>query len=232
VIKESLMTMPNANRNLHGQDGPSISTSEDATARSGMYRLLARLWLGEADRGLVKELRTPPLREAFSQAGGILPPDDQGHTVEQLAIEYCRLFVGPMDHLPPYQSVWQSGQFHDAATASMEEFIEIVGYDTNALPRGMMFDHLGLQLDVMGHILDKRSVAPCDTELLRIILEIEQSFFASHLLWPAELLEAAARIATTGFYRSVIKMTRDFLNAETNERLLEIRNAGSPGALG
>jgi TorA maturation chaperone TorD len=197
-----------------GNIATSFLSSEEVAARSGTYRLLARLWLREVDRDLVRELRSPPLCDSFVAAGGILPAGDDEPTIEQLAIAYCRLFAGPADHLPPFQSVWKTDQFQGTATASMKNFIEVVGYDTKQLPSGMMLDHLGVQLDVMRHILAQVSTWQSDTESLGQVLELADSFFARHLLWPAELLEAAMRRAPSGFYRSLVVLTREFLKSE------------------
>ena len=197
-----------------GQVATSTISCEDFEARSSIYRLLARLWLREVDCTLVRKLRSEPLCESFVAAGGILPDGDDELTIEQLAIDYCRLFVGPMDHLPPCQSVWQTGQFQGTTTTSMKNIIEVVRYDIEVLPSGMMFDHLGVQLDVMGHILGQMSYERSQLENLDQVLELANSFFNAHLLWPAELLEAATQRAATNFYRSSVRMTHEFLKSE------------------
>ena len=40
-------------------------------------------------------------------------------------------------------------------TKSMKMFAELAGYPAGELPAGTMLDHLGVQLDVMGHILNQ-----------------------------------------------------------------------------
>ncbi len=192
----------------------SPALPEDAAARSGTYRLLARLWLREVNRDFLRLLLTPPLRDSFIAVGGILPAADDDATIEQLAIDYCQLLVGPANHLPPYQSVWQSGQFQGATTHSMQRFIDVTGYDTGALTSGIMLDHLGVQLDVMGHIVSQISTWPDTPESLTHALDVARSFFTTHLMWPNDLLNVAAQQATTGFYRSTILLTRDYLMSE------------------
>ena len=197
-----------------GHIATSFLSSEDVASRSSIYGLLARIWLREVGRNFVRELQSPPLCDSFAAAGGILPIGDDDPTIEQLAIAYCRLFVGPTDHLPPYQSVWQTGQFQGTTTVSMRNFAEVVGYNIDRLPGGMMLDHLGVQLDVMGHILGQISSWPSDMEGLDQGWELANSFFAAHLLWPTDLLEAAMHRAETDFYRSSVMLTRDFLKSE------------------
>ncbi len=186
-------------------------TTDEAAARSGTYRLLARLWLREVDHDLLQALCAPPLRDSFVAAGGTLPAHDDAETVEQLTHDYCRLFVGPTGHLPPYQSVWQTGQFQGTATSSIKQFIEIVDYDRLS---GTMLDHLGIELDVMGHILRHLSSFESDSDTLNGVAELANAFFTAHLTWPAELIELAANRATTEFYRSLCTLTRNFLDSE------------------
>ena len=186
-------------------------TSPEVDARSGMYRLLARLWLREMDGPSLRALRSPPLCDAFTEAGGRLPGDA---TLEALAIDYCQLFIGPANHLPPFQSVWQSGQFESDAIASVKGHAEVVGYDFAALPSGIMLDHLGVQLDVMGHILGRIAIWQPESGRLDNVLEVARSFFAKHLTWPSQLLEIAAQKAATEFYRSTIALTGEFLDKE------------------
>lgn len=188
-------------------------TTPEASARSVVYRLLARLWLRELDGPSLRVLRSPPLCDAFAEAGGRLPGDDDA-AIEALAIDYCQLFIGPANHLPPFQSVWQSGQFESDAIASVKGHAEVVGYDIATLPSGVMLDHLGVQLDVMGHILARIATWQPDSGRLDDVSEVARSFFAKHLTWPSRLLAIAAQKATTEFYRSTIALTGEFLDKE------------------
>lgn len=196
----------------------ATTSSEETAARGCTYHLLARLWLREVDRSLLRELGSPSLRDSFLGAGGSLPVCDDIRTIEELEIDFCRLFVGPKNHLPPFQSVWQSGQFQSATTASMRSFIELVGYPIDRLPSGMMADHFGVQLDVMGHILQQFSTWRSDPDGLEQVLELANAFFTGHLLWAAELLSATLGRAATEFYRSSALLTRDFLNSEMRKK--------------
>ena len=193
-----------------------VLSRDDAAARSGTYRLLARLWLREVDRDLVRELRSPPVGDYFIAAGGILPAGEDESTIERLAIDYCRLFVGPTGHLPPYQSVWQTGQLQGTTAASMKQFAAAAGYDRTGLASGTMLDHLGVQLDVMGHILGHIATWPPNSEDLDQAWELANSFLHAHLLWPADLFDAAQSGAETEFYQSAIELTRALLASEAS----------------
>ena len=77
----------------------------------------------------------------------------------------------------------------------------------------MLLDHLGVQLDVMAHIL--QLVAESEGESLEHLLDIGRCYAVRHLLWPGELLTASASRATTDFYRCLPTLTRQFLELET-----------------
>ena len=194
---------------------PPCTPAEVIASRSGLYHLLSRLWIREVDEKLLSQLLSSPLCESFTEAGGILPTSQNvSESVEQLAIEYCRLFVGPTGHLPPCQSVWQEGQFQGSMIGSMENFCAAVDYDTSLLGGRNMKDHLGIQLDVMGHILDLLSQPTHQDESQPDLLAFAETFYQTHLTWATKLFAAVSQKTTTDFYRSVVLLTQQFLASE------------------
>ena len=193
----------------------AVGRSQDKPGRSGVYRLLGRLWLREVDAPLLEQLSDGVLGEAFVAAGGVSPSLVTGETVESLAVDYCQLFLGPSGHFPPYQSVWEAGQFEGEAAKSVREFAEVVGYDPAGVLPGGMVDHLGVQLDLMGHLLsggvDAEDSADAEDN---IIDEVSDAFYSAHLTWPDTLLSATRERAKTAFYRSMLTLTGEFLDTE------------------
>lgn len=171
--------------------------------------MLARLWLKEIDAQVLRDLRTPSLREAFVAVGGALPPEDtDGNSLEELAVDYCRLFVGPSGHLPPHQSVWTDGQFQsEASVASQAQYQAL-----NLPPPNAMADHLGEQLRCMAVIIERLAE---ETSATSSELDAAQQFFRQRLGWTDELCKLAAERAQTTFYRGLAPMTRDFLSEES-----------------
>ena len=180
--------------------------AEHSTAIAGTYRLLARLWLREVDTPFLDSLMQAPLSNAFTAAGGSLPEDASASTLEELSVDYCRLFLGPARHFPPFQSVWERGQFQGEAVQSMNQYLSIANYETELMP-----DHLGVQLDVMAEILE--ALTP-DAQNPNAIVDLARCYFGTHLPWTDPLFDSAIEQTTTDFYRSVIEMTRDFLKSE------------------
>ena len=183
-------------------DGPS---TEDLAARAGVYELLSRLWLYEVDAALLSELSDGPLAAAWSELGG---PSIEVSQLEDLATEYCRLFVGPRDQVAPFQSVWETGQHGGQAVASMRECLELLSEPVAKLEE--IPDHLGVQLLLMGVFLRCLAGDP-DSEDLQDVVE---GFAEEHLRWPAEMLDAATAKSEMPFYRFLIDATRQFLAGE------------------
>jgi TorA maturation chaperone TorD len=183
-------------------------TQDDSLALAGTYRLLARIWGKELDLPFLERLQSPPLREAFEMAGGRVPLED----VDTLARDYCQLLIGPANHLPPYQSVWEAGRLDSNVVQSVAEFADAAGYAVQDLPDGTMLDHLGVQLDILAFINEQLGAAT-DSEQLAALEEMAAAFFARHLLWSRSLLDAAIPRAETDFYRSVVQLTRDFIQS-------------------
>ena len=78
-----------------------------------------------------------------------------------------------------------------------------------------MLDHLGIELEVMAHLLEHTATATDSPDTLSLSQEVIATFFRDHLSWTETLCQAAAERAQTDFYRAVIEMTSAFL---TNER--------------
>ncbi|MEE9533021.1 MAG: molecular chaperone TorD family protein, partial [Acidimicrobiia bacterium] len=86
--------------------------AETAAARSSVYGLLATVFRAEPNKAFIKQLKDPGLVEFFaglgvSFGGDFLDtPDDQLDRLEEdLALEFCALFIGPGDFFSPHESV-------------------------------------------------------------------------------------------------------------------------------
>ncbi len=189
-----------------------MTEQSELQSRAAVYRLLSRLWRSEVDETLLLDLTSGDMRDAFVQAGGQLPNDTSAATIDELAFDYCQLFLGPSSHLPPYQSVWTEGQFQGAAIASMTQYIDLLNTDQWA--DETMLDHLWIELDVMANLLDQRASATDSPEALALSTEITATFFRDHLSWPIQLCTIAAERAQTDFYRSMVEVTSEFLASE------------------
>ena len=174
-------------------------------ARAGLYQFYARLIERELDIETLSTFNTDPLKSAFHNLK-IEVPDLSDETVETLAIDFCHIFIGPRDFVPPYQSVWESGQFESAATDSMAEYLEIITPQS----KYRFKDHAGLQLEMMNFILQRQHEIQDCSDLANV-------FFARHVEWIGGMLHAAAKRSETPFYQSVLTAGAEFLRDEQLE---------------
>ena len=91
--------------------------------------LLSFLWSAELTRDSLAELTVSELAVPWRQLGGWLPESvDQitSELLEELAVDYCQLLIGPDGHASPTQSVWEEGQLQGSAADSMKRFFELL----------------------------------------------------------------------------------------------------------
>ncbi len=192
-------------------------------ARGSLYSFLARVFLEEPDQSLLALMTREPMSSELARFGfEKISSEGLGDLRESLACDYCRIFIGPKNHVPPYQSVCQSGLLQGRSVGSMEEYLKYV----NA-PRveGLMADHFGFQLQVMATILGSSAAVGSSAGVEeeggartvareRAIEELASSFFRDHLAWGASMIPRASQRATTGFYQAVFGLALGFLESE------------------
>lgn len=187
---------------------PEIHETECA---AGVYALFARLWMREVDEAFRREMFREPLAPALERVGLFLPMESN----EELAIEYCRLFIGPKNALLPMQSVWQKTQLESQLATSVEKFAELIGY---VLPTSSFWDHLGVQLDLMSHLVRATASEKQAENGFEVAGEVANVFFKRHLSWAAPLLLATSQRAQVPLYRSLAQATQQFLRLEASSR--------------
>lgn len=187
---------------------PEIHETECA---AGVYALFARLWMREVDEAFRREMFREPLAPALERVGLFLPMESN----EELAIEYCRLFIGPKNALLPMQSVWQKTQLESQLATSVEKFAELIGY---VLPTSSFWDHLGVQLDLMSQLVRATASEKQAENGFEVAGEVANVFFKRHLSWAAPLLLATSQRAQVPLYRSLAQATQQFLRLEASSR--------------
>ena len=180
--------------------------AENAAAVSGMFSLLSRIWLREIDDEFCQQFGDSDLRLSFEAAGGAVPEPTE---LEALATEYCQLFIGPKNHLPPLQSVWAQGTLQSEITGSTRSFAEALQMNLRGSDVTMA-DHLGVQFSIASRAYGMLAEEQDLKEPANPIVELIAEFQSRHLSWPAPLLAAVEERAGE-FYRSTARMTGTFL---------------------
>ena len=179
--------------------------AEECLMMASFYDLLAHFWLAEVTPEQLEVLNTPELKAALEELGASIPPAHSAEVVEQLAVDYCQLFIGPTGQLVPVQSVWESGQLQAEISDSCREFYKML---PEFEPQNPLPDHLGNQLDFMACLFGRMAEA----QDLEAASQLGAMFLEDHLDWVEPLTHAVQEKAETDFYRGVGRLTAEFLH--------------------
>ncbi len=209
----------------------SVGLSHDDAARTAMersslYGFLAAIFRAAPTAALLRRMKETGFREAFAAAGGGLEsgfldgPEDQ--LLEELAVEYTRLFLGPGKHIQPYSAVHLGGEgasLWGKPTVWVRRFIEAAGFDLqpafHALP-----DHIAVEFEFMQEMTRRQAAAweRRDDAGAAQCQEIESEFITAHMSrWVPVFCEKVARAAELPLYREIARVTADFVKSEQEE---------------
>ena len=199
--------------------------------RSNIYGLLATLYRQEPTCELLEQIRTPEFLEILSHMGGDLEDDflirPENELLEEMAVEYTRLFLGPGKHVSPHESVHheredgQWGQLWGASTVEVRKFIEGTGLRYETKYRGLP-DHIGVELEFLEALTrrEEEAWAEDDEEGARRCLDVERRFLDEHLLrWVTPFCDKVIAAAELSFYRSLASLTKRFIEFDRQESL-------------
>lgn len=229
------MTMPGV-----GNDHPDNPETLARTAieRQNLYGFLATIFREELTAELLGRIKSEAFRKALDEAGVELDAEflerPEAELLEELAIEYTLLFLGPGGHISPHESVHVAGGggLWGEATVEVKKFIEYAGFaydeDYHGLP-----DHISVELDFMADVAGQEAAAweEGDVEAAANCLEFEDRFMNDHIgKWVFAFCRKVTERAEHPFYRRMARLAADFLEAEKQE--IARRSAiatGSPG---
>lgn len=190
----------------------------DRAARRDLYRLASRLLASEVDPPLLARLRA-----AGAAAGGVplldpglLERDEYG-ALEDLAVEYCRLFIGPEPVCPPYASAHTGGRrLGGRAERDLLAFLEVHGLRPLCAAELSLLgmDHLAVHLAVLAHLHDATGQDPDGADTIRARHELVRQ----HTMpWAGELVAVLARDARLAPYSTIGAVLEQLLGQEVAE---------------
>jgi TorA maturation chaperone TorD len=208
-----------------------------AEERSRIYGLLAHVYYHEPDARFLKSFMEPAFLATLEGIGIDLGEYFRERStealVEELAVEYTRLFLGPGKHIYPYESAYRSEEDPRGRDAGGEvrNLIQASGLDYAPDYRDAP-DHISIQLEFMEKLTEAegRAWEHEDTDTATGYLEIERRFLRDHLAqWVSEFSERVAANARTSLYREMAVLTREFVLADADaveESIEEVRTPG------
>jgi TorA maturation chaperone TorD len=202
---------------------------ELAGHRSNIYGFLAAVYRQELTSELYQQMKDNEFQEVLSSLGvklnnGFFQNSEQ-ELLENLAVEYARLFVGPGKHISPHESVHlkkegvQSGQLWGELTAEVKRIVESSGLEYKSEFTGMP-DHISVELEFMQHVVQREAQAweADDDKTAMICLKNEKEFVDEHLSgWIPDFCEKVIKAADWPFYREMARLTRSFIEFEKEE---------------
>jgi len=206
----------------------------NARARSDVYNFIARgfrppsasLFAGRDDDAPLQRvakalavLEAPELQqdaEQLSQFSGRNAASGQPAALQELAVEYNRLFVGPAPPLAyPYESVYQHPEglvMGAPALQVLERYAEeglSLSRESRELP-----DHVAVELEFMAYLCERELQAheAGEAECAAQYIEKEHRFLADHLLkWVPAFCDKIICSSDSVFYIFLARMAKDFL---------------------
>ena len=202
---------------------------ELAGHRSNIYGFLAAVYRQELTSELYQQMKDNEFQEVLSSLGVKLNngffQNSQQELLENLAVEYTRLFVGPGKHISPHESVQhkkegvQSGQLWGELTAEVKKIIESSGLEYTSEYTGMP-DHISVELEFMQQVVRREAQAwgADDDETAWLCLKNEKTFIDEHLGgWISDFCEKVIEAAEMPFYGEMARLTRNFIEFEKQE---------------
>ena len=197
----------------------------DLTAenRSYYYGFLSTVYLQEPSREFIKSLRESSILDVLNRSDlrfdKEINNDVSDKHLNNLVLEYTRLFIGPGKHIVPYESVYRDNEdaLWSETTVEVKKFIESSGLQYSSNWSGLP-DHIGVELEFMQRLTchEKEAWTGEDKETAIRCLEFEKRFIDEHLSqWVPIFCNKVKEETRTAFYREIAELTRQFIGFDS-----------------
>jgi TorA maturation chaperone TorD len=202
--------------------------AEGARIRSNIYGFLSSMFREEITAERLRQIKAPAIKEVLSEMGiqyDIFSKKDQDQLLEDLAVEYTRLFLGPDKHISPHEAVHHQrddgdwGTHWGGSTVDVKKFIETTGLEYKQEYSGMP-DHISVELDFMKEAAGReaQAIEEKDWEGALYCQKMEKKFICDHLIkWIPTFCDKIISQAEISFYGDLADVTKDFITLESEE---------------
>jgi TorA maturation chaperone TorD len=178
---------------------------------------------------LLQQVKDPRFLGVLSDLGAegiddlLQKPEEE--LIEDLAVEYARLFLGPGKHISPHESVHfqrddgQWGKLWGASTVEVKKFIESTGLNYTEEYKGLP-DHISVEFEFMQQLTlhEEKAWKEADADKASGHRQAEKKFVEEHLMrWIPGFCEKVIQEAELPFYRAMAALTRSFIEFEIQE---------------
>ena len=193
-------------------------------AALSVHEMLAGLFLREPTSAQIEQLGTGESGKRMSGLGypvtAGLEHLDAAAREEAIAVEYCRLFIGPGPHLSPHEAVIRGENRHwGQATVDVSAAYAEAGFELRSEVHEMP-DHVGVEFQFMATLLrteldNRRQRRSVPEKRAR---EQRRQFLEEHLSrWLPDFAEAVAEASHLAFYRELSRFAADWVQAELDQ---------------
>ena len=202
--------------------------AEGTRIRSNIYGFLASMFREEINAERLQQIKTPAIKEALAEMGlryDLFSTKSQDELLEDLAVEYARLFLGPDKHISPHESIHHQrddgdwGTHWGGSTVDVKKFIETAGLEYKQDYSGMP-DHISVELEFMKETAGRKAQAieENDREGALYCQKMEKKFICDHLIkWIPAFCDKVSSQAEIPFYGDLADVTKDFITSEFEE---------------
>ncbi len=197
-----------------------------AVERGNLYGFLAAVFRHEVTAEELRKIRNPSFLNALAKSGAAFGSEfhkaPEAELLEELAVEYCALFLGPGGHISPHESVFRKGgggQLMGPEANAVRRYIEAAGFTYDEGYNGFA-DHISVELEFMAELIkqEARAWREGDFERAHDCLGYEKEFLSNHLeCWAFTFCEQVEQFSSVSFYRQIARLTGDFLKDEKLE---------------
>jgi TorA maturation chaperone TorD len=209
--------------------------AEMAMARANVYGLLADVFREAPSPAFLAKLREPEfsgsLKALNLSLDEVFEKCSIEQLVEELAVEFTKLFIGPSNHISAHESMHVEARFGEKRslwgdqTVAVKKFMQAVGLGVDDSFGGMP-DHISAELEFMQRLLIKE----CDAwingedELGRNILNIEKRFYEEHLSkWVSAFCDTVLELTDHAYFTQFCEVLKGYMIFE-EETLQELSN--------
>ncbi len=207
----------------HDPESSAGTAARTARERSGLYGFLAEVFRAEPSPDLLHRIKDADFAKVLAAAGAHLGEElarqREGVLLEDLAVEYTRLFLGPGRHVRPYAATYLDGagaSLCGPTTVWVRDFMERAGFALAPGHRNLP-DHVFVELEFMARMAarEAEAVAAGDTATANRSRRIQREFLETHLgRWMPRFCGCAAEHAELSFYRELARLAGHFLDSE------------------
>ena len=196
---------------------------ETAEHRSNSYGFLSIVYLQEPTKKFIKLLVESNILNVVSESAlrfeNQITNDVSDKFLNDLVLEYTRLFIGPGKHVSPYESVYIDNEdaLWSETTVEVKNFIEASGLAYSCNWHGLP-DHIGVELEFMQmltcHERDARAKENKKTAFR--CLELEKRFIDEHLSqWVPTFCDKVKEESRVEFYGDMAEFTKQFIDFDS-----------------